>query len=137
MVYVNFLEVIMSVKIEKKLKALKKLYDDELTKLADAIFDEKIAPYCKERQLSFTLMNGIPRLVNLDNEYVKVPNFIVDLFEICDENGHCLMYASTKEYKFSEDVDFDKADTKNHEEQMKSRSLASLVFSPALGKMKF
>lgn len=122
-------------KILKKIESLEKKYSDDLKKLANEIMDKKIIPYCQEKRVSFLMMNGIPRLVDENNEYVDLPKFILNLYEVSDSNGDRILYYC-KDYKFSETVDFMKADQSHHDKKYANRELCSLIFSPAFGCLR-
>lgn len=101
--------------------------------MADEIFTKRIIPYCQDKKLSFMMINGIPRLVDQNDEYVQPPKFIVNLFDITDSNGQRLLWQLTRDFKFREDVDFNKADHNHHDRIYKNRCLGSLVISPVFG----
>lgn len=117
-------------KILNRINALQKQYEQELRNLADEVLKNRIIPFCQEHKLSFVMMNGLPRLVNESNEYVALPRFMHNLFELADEKGDRLMYWMN-DYKYSESIDFNEADIKHHEKVYANRSLGSLIFSPA------
>lgn len=117
--------------ILKRLEKLEKQYFDQFTELADEVLESRIIPYCKEHRLSFVMMNGIPRFINQDNEYVKPPRFIHNLMEITDSHNNPILWQLSKDFKFSDDLDFNAADEKHHSKKYAGRSLVSLVFSPA------
>ncbi|ELW78174.1 MULTISPECIES: hypothetical protein [Acinetobacter] len=119
--------------IEKRIKKLESKYESDFEKLADEIFTKRIIPYCQDKKLSFMMINGFPRLVDQNDEYVQPPKFIINLFDITDSNGQRLLWQLTRDFKFREDVDFNKADHNHHDRIYKNRCLGSLVFSPAFG----
>ena len=122
--------------IEKRIALLEKKYLDELQKLADEVLDKRIIPYCQKNKVSFMMINGVPRLANEANEYVALPKFMHNLFDISDSNGDKLLYQLSREFKFSGNIDFNKADEKHHEKKYANRSLGSLIFSPAFSMLR-
>ncbi|NNP70423.1 hypothetical protein [Acinetobacter sp. Ac_5812] len=122
-------------KIKKRIDAFQKQYEEELRNLAEEVLQNRIIPYCKEHKLSFVMMNGVPRLVNQSNEYVVLPKFMRNLFEVTDDHGDHLMYWMN-DFKFSDTTDFNEADEKHHKKAYTDRSLASLVFSPAFALLR-
>lgn len=105
-------------------------YEQEFEKLAMEVFHSRIVPYCQYNKLSFTMMNGIPRLINANNEYVTPPKFIVNIFDIEDNHGNKLLWQITESYKYNDSVDFNMADFKRHKRRYANRPLTSLIFSP-------
>ena len=114
--------------IKKQIELLEKQYQDSLSKLANKVLDERIIPYCKENRLSFNMVNGVPRLINENNEYVNLPKFIQNLQEISDEVGDLLIWKLTKSYKFSDVVNYDLADRKFHDAKYENRPLIYSIF---------
>ena len=78
--------------VRAQIERLEKNYRDELAALAQEVLEDRIIPYCDEHKLSFTMMNGIPRLVGENGEYVCLPQFMCNFMDIADSNGDHLMW---------------------------------------------
>lgn len=55
-------------------------------------------------------------------------------FELCDCNGNRVFWYM-EDFKFSEEVDFNEADTRYFNERYKNKTMAELVFSPAFSML--
>jgi hypothetical protein len=109
----------------KKLQnQIDKLYNDvylkEFENTAKNYFDEKIKPYCVKNKLSFSVMNGIPRMVNQENQYVRIPKIIENILDISDPEGIRIIWYLPN-YKYSEKADFNEADTNYWTNRAKAR----------------
>lgn len=122
-------------KLKKRIEKIQDKYNSEISQLANEVLYKKIIPFCNKNELSFFMINGIPRLVNKDDNYVPLPLFIKNLYEIHDKNGDNLMYFITEDYNpFKYDLNL--ADRKNFNGKYKDRTLSSLIFSPAFQLLK-
>ena len=117
--------------LEFRIKAAEAKFMAECQEIADEFYRTRVKPYCQEKQLSFTMMNGLPRFINAENEYVVLPRFFKNICDHADSNGNRIMWL-LPDYKYKPSVDFDAADTKWHDKVYSGRPLASLVFSPIL-----
>lgn len=96
---------------EKLDKFYDNVYIKGLEEIAKEFFDQRIVPYCQKHQLSFTMMNGLPRFVDQGNNYVSLPRFMQNIVDISDREGNRLMW-HMPDYKHQPAVDFNTADSK-------------------------
>lgn len=120
-------------KLQKKIDRLRQAYLDSLEQLANQVFEERIVPYCKEKRLSFVMMNGFPRFVNEQGAYVSTPTFVVNLAELYDDDGTRFIWQLNKEFKFNPVIDFNQVDIDHHNKRSANRPLCEYLFSPAFG----
>ena len=120
--------------IEKKIEKISEKYHLEMSNLADEVLHKKIIPYCDKHELSFFIINGIPSLVDKNNNYVSLPKFILNLYNICDENGNKFIYYMNDYNPLKHNLL--SADEKHFANKYKNRELGSLMFSPAFAMLK-
>lgn len=119
--------------LNKRIERLVRSYERGLENLAMEVFHDRIIPYCEYNKLSFTMMDGIPRFVDSNNEYINPPKFITNLFNIEDEYGNKLLRKITESYKYDDSVDFNIAFFKQYEKDMlTNKTLAKIRYSPFL-----
>ena len=121
-------------KLQKLVDHLDAEYERRLRFLAQKLLNEHVIPVCERQKLSFTVMNGVPRFVGQSGNYVDVPEKLHEVFELCDCNGNRVFWYMS-DFKFSEEVDFNEADTRYFNERYKNKTLAELVFSPAFSML--
>lgn len=98
-------------KLQAKLDKLEAEYEKAKEALAKEYFEKRIVPYCDEHKLSFTMMNGVPRFINLQSEYVSLPRFLSNIVDVSDSEGNRIMW-DLPEYKYSPEVCANQADHK-------------------------
>lgn len=108
--------------VKSKLDSLLKSYMYELEKLADKMVEDRIIPYCKKNNLSFTMMNGFMRLVDKDDQYVELPQFMVNMYDIYDDMGNLLVHQISIEYKHKS-TDFNQVDIDNWKKRNSKKTL--------------
>lgn len=97
--------------LQGKLDKLYAEYEKTKEVLAEEYFNKRIKPYCIENKLSFTMVNGLPRFINLQSEYVSTPKFIQNIVDVSDPEGNRIMW-DFPDYKYSPEVCANKADHK-------------------------
>ena len=118
--------------MQTKLDQLQARFEHDKELLANEFFEARIVPYCQNKQVSFTIMNGRPLFCDADNNPIKTPAFVLNFFDVADVEGNRLAWLLPS-YKYKPEADFNEADKRLHEKTYTGRSLTSLIFSPFFG----
>ena len=119
----------MPSKINQRIEKIKKRYNDEMTALANEVLRSRIIPYCQKHCLSFAMLNGTPYLIDAKNNYVSVPKFIENLFEVDDQQYNRKLFYFIEDYKHSENFDLMLADQKHFKRKCQNEHASNSLYS--------